>query len=172
MNFPIAGPRAKKRLTCLTATSLLALSLAGCLGYDGDVQHGYQMDQQSLAEVKPGQTAEQVLVTLGTPSTTSTVGGDAWYYMQQRTERPVAFMQPSLQDQRVYAVYFDKTKRVTRIATYGMKDGRVVAFAAGATPTIGGDNSLIKSMFLNFNPFGSQFGGSNASAAPQSGGGS
>ena len=138
------------------ALGLLTLGLGGCLGYDGDVQHGYQMDPQALADVKPGQTAEQVLVTLGSPSTTSTVGGDAWYYIQQKTGRTAAFMKPSVDDQRVYAVYFDKTKRVSRLANYGMQDGRVVNFASGATPTIGGDNSLLKGLFVNFNPFGSQ----------------
>ena len=136
----------------------LCLGLSGCLGYDGDVQHGYQMDPQALADVRQGQTAEQVLVTLGTPSTTSTVGGDAWYYIQQKTDRSIAFMKPSVDDQRVYAVYFDKGKKVTRVANYGLQDGRVVNFASGATPTIGGENSLIKGIFLKFNPFGFQNG--------------
>ena len=65
-------------------------------------------------------------------------------------------MKPSVSDQRVYAVYFDKGKKVSRIANYGLKDGRVINFASGATPTIGGENSLIKGIFLNFNPFGTQ----------------
>lgn len=138
----------------LAAIGLLSAALGGCLGYDGDIQHGYQLDPQTLSDVKPGQTAEQVLVTLGSPSTTSTVGGDAWYYISQKTERPVAFMRPRLVDQHVYAVYFDKGKKVTRIADYGMQDGKVVDFAGGATPTVGADNSFLKGIFLNFNPFG------------------
>ena len=138
----------------LLALLLLSAPLGGCLGYDGDVQHGYQMNPQSLADVKAGQTAEQVLVTLGTPSTTSTVGGDAWYYVTQKTDRSIAFMKPSLVDQRIYAVYFDKGKKVTRVADYGMQDGKVINFASGATPTIGGDNSFLSGLFFNFNPFG------------------
>jgi outer membrane protein assembly factor BamE (lipoprotein component of BamABCDE complex) len=140
----------------LTLAALLGIGLAGCLGYDGDIQHGYQMDPQAFADVKQGQTAEQVLVTLGSPSTTSTVGGDAWYYIQQKSDRSVAFMKPSIDDQRIYAVYFDKAKKVTRIANYGMREGRVVDFSSNVTPTIGGDNSLLKGLFLNFNPFGTQ----------------
>lgn len=144
----------RRLLLAVALTSSAALG--GCVFYDGDVQHGYQMDPQALADVKPGQTAEQVLVTLGTPSTTSTVGGDAWYYIQQKTSRSLAFMKPNIDDQRIYAVYFDKGKKVTRVATYGLQDGRVVDFASGATPTMGGDNSLLKGLFLNFNPFGTQ----------------
>ncbi len=151
----MTAPR-RRMPVVLVALGLSCMGLGGCLGYDGDIQHGYQMDPQAIADVKPGQTAEQVLVTLGSPSTTSTVGGDAWYYIEQKADRTVAFMKPTVDDQRVYAVYFDKGKKVTRIANYGMQDGRVVNFAPGATPTIGGENSLIKGIFLNFNPFGSQ----------------
>lgn len=136
------------------AIGMLGATLGGCLGYDGDVQHGYQLDQAAIADVKVGQTAEQVLVTLGSPSTTSTVGGDAWYYISQRTARSIAFMAPKVVDQHVYAVYFDKGKKVTRLANYGLQDGKVVNFSGGATATVGADNNFIKGIFFNFNPLG------------------
>ncbi len=140
--------------TQLAALVLLGAGLSGCLGYDGSVQHGYVIDQQVLNDVKPGQTAEQVLVTLGSPSTTSTVGGDAWYYISSRTDRSIAFMQPTITDRKVMAVYFDKGKKVARIANYGLQDGKVVDFASNTTPTFGSDVSLIKGLFVNFNPLG------------------
>lgn len=138
----------------LLAISLLGGTLSGCLGYEGEVAHGYQLDPQAAADVKPGQTAEQVLVTLGSPSTTSTVGGDAWYYISQKTDRSIAFMKPTITDRRIYAVYFDKGKKVTRIANYGLRDGRVINFSDGSTPTFGSDNSFLKGLFFNFNPLG------------------
>jgi outer membrane protein assembly factor BamE (lipoprotein component of BamABCDE complex) len=144
----------RKRSAAFVALSVACISLAGCLGYDGEIQHGYQFDQTAMADVKSGQTAEQVLVTLGSPSTTSTVGGDAWYYIAQKTTRPVAFMSPKVVDRRIYAVYFDKGKKVTRIANYGLQDGKVINFAGGATPTVGADGTFLKGMFLNFNPLG------------------
>ncbi len=127
-------------------------TLSGCLGYDGDVIHGYQLDPQAASDVKPGQTAEQVLVTLGSPSTTSTVGGTAWYYISQKSDRSIAFMKPTVTDRKIYAVYFDKGKKVERIANYGLQDGKVVDFATGTTPTFGADSSVLKSLFFNFNP--------------------
>ena len=154
MHSPFAARTAQRtrKSVRLAAVGLVGLTLAGCLGYDGDVQHGYIIDQQALADVKPGQTAEQVLVTLGSPSTTSTVGGDAWYYISSKTERSIAFMKPSITDRRIMAVYFDKGKKVTRIGNYGLRDGKVVNFAGGETPTFGSDSSLVKSLFFNFNP--------------------
>ncbi len=133
----------------------LALSLGGCItGYDGEVLHGYQPDQRSLAQVRPGSSAEQVLVLLGTPSTTSTVGGDAWYYVSQETKRMVAFMDPKIVDRHIYAVYFDKSKKVQRVANYGIEDGKVVDFVSRSTPTGGAESTFLRGMLLNLFRFG------------------
>ena len=127
----------------IASACALALSLGGCLGYDGTVQHGYVLDQRTLDQVKIGATAQQVLTTLGTPSTTSTVGGDAWYYINQKTERSVVFMDPKIVDQRVVAVYFSPAKRVTRVANYGLQDGVVFDFVSRTTPTGGQEPSFV-----------------------------
>ena len=80
--------------SCLKAIFLaatLALPLAGCIGYDGDLQTGYVMDSRLLEQVRTGSSAEQVLVVLGSPSTTSTIGGSAWYYISSKTSQSLAF---------------------------------------------------------------------------------
>ena len=58
-------------------------------------------------------------------------------------------------DQRVLAVYFDPERRVTRIANYGLKDGKVFDFISRTTPTGGEELSFLTQIFkgLNFNPF-------------------
>jgi outer membrane protein assembly factor BamE (lipoprotein component of BamABCDE complex) len=138
------GVKSDRRSSVRVAfAAALALSLGGCLGYDGTVQHGYVLDQRALEQVKAGVSAEQVLTILGTPSTTSTVGGDAWYYITQKTSRTVQFMAPSVTDQRVVAVYFNKSKRVERVANYGMEDGKVIDFVSRTTPTSGQEPSFI-----------------------------
>jgi outer membrane protein assembly factor BamE (lipoprotein component of BamABCDE complex) len=159
MRFEKANPFSRQRakpknsLVLLMKSALaatLALSLAGCIpGYDGEVMHGYQPDQKSLEQVRPGSSAEQVLVLLGTPSTTSTVGGDAWYYVSQETKRMVAFMDPQIIDRHIYAVYFDKSKKVQRVANYGMEDGKVVDFVSRSTPTGGAESTFLRGMLLN-----------------------
>ena len=101
-----------RRVAGLAGVGLVSLSLGGCLGYDGEVTRGYVADQRSLEQVKSGSSAEQVLVLLGTPSTTSTVGGTAWYYISQTVDHTFAFSAPAVVDQRVLAVYFNKDKKV------------------------------------------------------------
>jgi outer membrane protein assembly factor BamE (lipoprotein component of BamABCDE complex) len=131
----------------LAGIAILSLSLGGCLGYDGEVTRGYVVDQRSLEQVKPGSSAEQVLVVLGTPSTTSTIGGTAWYYISQTVDRTFAFSAPSIVDQRVLAVYFNKDKKVQRVANYGLQDGKVFDFVSRTTPTGGAEQGFVKNLF-------------------------
>lgn len=127
----------------------LALSLGGCLGYDGEVVHGYQQDPRAVEQIKVGASAEQILAVMGTPSTTSTVGGDAWYYITQTTDKSLVFMPTRTTDQRVLAVYFTKAKKVERVANYGVEDGRVVDFVSRTTPTGGAESTFLRGMFKN-----------------------
>ena len=85
----------------LAVLGLLGAGLSGCIGEE--LRHGYQIDQAALAAVKPGMSPEQVLQTLGTPSTVSTVGNKSWYYISQNTRRTVMFMGESVEDQKVVA---------------------------------------------------------------------
>ncbi len=137
----------------LALAAALASGLGGCLGYNGQVVHGYQLDSKTIDQVKPGASAEQILVLLGTPTTTSTVGGDAWYYITQVTDRGVQFMQPRIVDQRVFAVYFTKAKKVDRVANYGMQDGKIFDFVSRTTPTAGAESTFLKGMFVNLLKF-------------------
>jgi outer membrane protein assembly factor BamE (lipoprotein component of BamABCDE complex) len=143
-----AGGRAARRLA-LACAAAGALALGGCLGYDGTHHRGYVIDAKTMDQVRVGITAEEVLVVMGTPSTTSTVGGGAWYYISQKTERQLAFMQPRVTDQRIFAVYFDDRKRVQRIANYGLEDGKVVDFITRTTPTAGAEANFLRNMFSN-----------------------
>lgn len=137
----------------LAALLLLSAPLAGCLGYDGVINRGAIIEERKAAQVKAGMPAPQVLALLGTPSTTSTVGGDAWYYFSQRVERSLAFMPAEVADQRVFAVYFDKARKVQRIADYGLKDGKVFDFLARTTPTAGAEFNFIRNMLAKLTSF-------------------
>lgn len=145
--------RALRIASQLAAAGALAVSLSGCLGYEGVVNRGAVLDSRSTSQVKPGMTAQQVMTALGTPSTTSTVGGDAWYYVSQRIERKFAFMPQNITEQRVYAVYFDKSKKVQRVADYGMEDGKPIDFISRTTPTAGPEYHLLQGMLSKVGSF-------------------
>ena len=140
------APMVRRRAT-LALALCAALGVGGCLGYEGDFARGYQVDEETLSQVKVGATTKpEALTLLGTPSTTSTVGGDAWYYIGQQMQHTLSFMPVQMTDQHVLAVYFDKNGKVERIANYGMKDGKVFDFVSRTTPTGGAEPDFLKNM--------------------------
>jgi outer membrane protein assembly factor BamE (lipoprotein component of BamABCDE complex) len=113
----------------------------------------------ALEQVPVGSSKEQVLIALGTPSTTGNFGGEVFYYISQTRHRPVAFMPDKVVDQRVVAVYFDDKETVTRVANYGLKDGVVFDFISRTTPTGGGDQTFLQQVLAGVVGFGrSPFG--------------
>jgi outer membrane protein assembly factor BamE (lipoprotein component of BamABCDE complex) len=144
-------PSARARLGApfvVAAVVALGLTLGCC--FSETYQRGYIVPDGALEQIPVGSTQEQVLIVLGTPSTVATVSGEAFYYISQRAERAIAFMPQTVTDQRVVAVYFDKNRRVERLANYGMKDGKVFDFISRTTPTGGRDVAYINAMFKIF----------------------
>ncbi|OYW59771.1 MAG: cell envelope protein SmpA [Novosphingobium sp. 16-62-11] len=116
-------------------------------------QRGYVMSEGALDQVPVGSSQEQVLLVLGTPSTVATVNGDVFYYISQ-TQQKVAFLKPEITEQKVLAIYFGKDRRVTRIANYGLQDGKIFDFVTQTTPTSGEELSVLKQIIsaTNFTP--------------------
>ena len=127
-----------------------ALLLAGCGGFSESYQRGYVLPEGALEQIPIGAPQEQVLIVLGTPSTVATVSGEAFYYISQKTERAVAFLPREVKDQRVIAVYFDKDRKVERLANYGMKDGKVFDFISRTTPAGGEELNYLTYLFKIF----------------------
>jgi outer membrane protein assembly factor BamE (lipoprotein component of BamABCDE complex) len=122
-----------------------ALFLAGCVGET--LQRGYVPSENALQQVQVGAPREQVLIALGTPSTTADFGGEVFYYISQKATRPVAFMNAHVVDQTVLAIYFDKNSQVSKVANYGLQDGQIVDFVTRTTPTGGKDFSFLAQLF-------------------------
>ena len=112
------------------------------------ISHGYQVNEQTLALVPEGSSREQVLLTLGTPSTTleQATGAETFYYISQKKAKSVAFMQAKVIDQRVLAVYLDEDDTVRQIANYGLNDGKVFDFNRRVTPTGGRELNMLNQL--------------------------
>lgn len=130
--------------------SAMALAAAGLLALAGCAEEqtkGYVMSANALQQVPVGSSQEQVLVVLGTPSTTATLKGEVFYYISQKTRRPVAFMEPKVTDQTVLAVYFNQQRKVERVTNFGIQDGRLVDLATNVTPTAGQERNFLEQVF-------------------------
>jgi outer membrane protein assembly factor BamE (lipoprotein component of BamABCDE complex) len=133
----------------------LGVMLGGCgESFTQVYQRGYIVPEGALEQVPLGASQEQVLIVLGTPSTVATVSGEAFYYISQRAEQKLAFMKQQVTNQRVIAVYFDKDRRVERLANYGLRDGKVFDFVSRTTPTSGAELSYLNYIFAIAKPLG------------------
>jgi len=146
----IAGTRRFTRLRAAAAAALVCTILGACTGEQ--FQKGYILPPGALEQIPIGASQDQVLIVMGTPSTVATLSGEVFYYISQRSERKVAFMQQSVIDQRVIAIYFDKNRTVQRVANYGLQDGKIFDFISRTTPTSGQEMSYLTPIFKLLSP--------------------
>ena len=160
-----AGSILRPAVLCVAGAGTV---LSGCttasLTPSETLTQGYVIDEQALELVPVGSSREQVLLALGSPSTTATFDNEVFYYISQKRVRPVAFMNPQIVDQQVMAVYFNDEGRVDNIAHYGLKDGKVFDFVSRTTPTGGKDQSFVGQLLSGLSsgkpPAGGPFGNS------------
>ena len=148
----VTGPAARRSrsLRVIAAMAAVFFTLSGCAE---EFQKGYILPEGALEQIPIGASQDQVLIVLGTPSTVATLNGEVFYYISQRSRRRVAFMEQSVTDQRVIAVYFDKGRHVQRLANYGLQDGKIFDFISRTTPTGGQEMSYLTPLFklVSFN---------------------
>ena len=140
--------------------------MVGDLNPGETLHQGYVVDQQALDMVPVGSSREQVLLALGTPSTTATFDNEVFYYISQTRRRSVAFANARVVEQSVLAVYFGADGRVSNIANYGLKDGKVFDFISRTTPTAGKDQNFLAQIIagagkMSAGQVGSMVGGGN-----------
>ncbi|KQW22788.1 cell envelope protein SmpA [Afipia sp. Root123D2] len=147
-----AGENRLTRRSALRAAAVIltGATLAACTGEQ--FQKGYILPPGALEQIPIGASQDQVLIVMGTPSTVATLSGEVFYYISQRSERKVAFLHQQVVDQRVIAIYFDKDRRVQRIANYGLQDGRIFDFISRTTPTSGQELSYLTPLFKIISP--------------------
>ena len=130
-------------------------------------QRGYLPDPQVENTLKAGTDSKTTVQDkLGNASTTATFSGDAWYYISS-TEKQVAFFTPTVLNREIFAVYFDKSGKVTGMRHFGLKDGHVVAFETRETPARGRELTFLQQL-LNAQPGAS---GPNSTQETNPGGG-
>ncbi len=144
-------------LRATAAAGLLALTVAGCsmgsgLALSTSKVQGYALSQDALAQIRPGQSQDLVVVVLGSPQTVNAfTEGDAWYYVETKVDQ-TAFGLTTVRERTVLAVYFDKNKKVTETAVYGAQDGKAIVIEGRKTPSYGVDRTFLEQLL------GSMFG--------------
>ena len=137
-----SGRTSKSLKVASLVLCLSAVGLAGCFTEERSI-HGFVPTDYTLDQITAGSSREQVLLTLGTPSTTAHFGNEVFYYISQQRKKSAAFLNSQPVDQTVVAVYFDEEERVSRTVKYGLKDGKLFDFTNQVTPTGGADENFV-----------------------------
>ncbi|MEL6298966.1 MAG: outer membrane protein assembly factor BamE [Pseudomonadota bacterium] len=144
-----------KKTTAQTSRSIafaIALGLTAGLGACGATitKHGHHLRPTDLQQIQPGMAEDEVRMALGSPATTSqTANGKSYYYISSTTQQQ-AFFKPKEVDRKVIAVYFSPLGSVTRVANYGLKDGRVFDYISRETPSANtADETILQQLFRN-----------------------
>ena len=134
-------------LVRVSTMAVLGLLAAGCA--NNRAHKGAVIDPQMLSSVQPGvDNKDSVERTLGRPTFTGEFGDNDWYYVSRDT-KTFAFRSPTVKDQTVLHVRFDKAGNVTSIDKSGKELVAKIDPVNDKTPTLGRKSSLFDDLFGN-----------------------
>lgn len=115
--------------------------------------HGYVPPESVLSQLpNGGPTREEVVATLGRPTTTGLLGDQTLYYVQSRF-RHFAFLPPQEIDRQVLAVSFAPNGRLGNIERFGLEDGRVVQLNPARTAEVFADRTFVTQLLSSLTNF-------------------
>ncbi len=141
-------------MTKLLLKSALIISAAAIISGCNPVlrTHGYiPVEDNKPQAVNPDtDTKSSVLARLGNPSVKSTfeeeLDDDTWFYINSVRQR-YAYLRPKIEERTITAITFNQDGQVTKVAEYGIEDGRYVNYVDRKTPTRGRELSVLEQIF-------------------------
>ena len=126
-------------------------------------------------EVNPDtDTKATVLARLGNPSVKSTfdedLSNDTWFYMNSVRQR-YPYLRPQIEDRNITAITFNEDGQVTKVAEYGIEDGRYINYVDRKTPTRGRELSALEQIFGTIGRLPTEQLGGGQQNVPGGGGG-
>jgi outer membrane protein assembly factor BamE (lipoprotein component of BamABCDE complex) len=110
-------------------------------------RRGFLADESQTAAFATGvDSKETVLTRMGNPSQTGVFDEQTWYYVSA-VQNQTAFYRPRTTERTITAISFDEGDKVAAVRTYGLQDGRVIAFDTRRTPTRGREVTFLEQIF-------------------------
>lgn len=140
---------ANKPLTLMLTLGLAGLGLTACAPTVNN--RGNLVEDRRLVGVHAGSSTKQdVTKLLGSPSTTSTLDPNVWYYIGSITETE-SFLDPAIVQQRVLRISFNDQGVVDKVADVDTTESREIEPDEETTPTAGHEISFIEQLVGNLN---------------------
>jgi outer membrane protein assembly factor BamE (lipoprotein component of BamABCDE complex) len=120
--------------------------------------HGSQLDEQRLDSVRVGaHTKDNVIAILGSPASTSTFDGDAWYYIGGERAIRTPFRDEEM-ERTVLVVRFGPSGVVSEVDVFGLERAREIEVVDRETPSSGQSVTVMQQLLGNIGRFESEGG--------------
>lgn len=139
----------------------LAAAVAACTPKVDNT--GYVAGKPISEQVSTGQSKDDVLMKLGSPSSQSSFGSETWYYVTARKES-WAFMPYEVAQQDVTRIEFDEAGKVAKVQGFDLSNSEDVAFVKRETETEGHSLGFFEQVLGNIGRFNSPGNGPGGSA--------
>lgn len=135
----------------------IILGLTACSS-DIFISHcGNMPSDERISQVQKGQTKDEVLEILGTPSSIVSLDQNIWIYMSSEIKK-VAFFKPEELSRDVLSIRFNQYNQVENIERLNKEHGQNIAVSEKETETPGNRPGFFERYFGGvgqFMPFGS-----------------
>ena len=134
----------------------LMLGLSACSNDIFVVHNGNMPTEERISQLQKGQTKDEVLDILGTPSNIVSLDQNTWIYMSSEMKK-VAFFKPEELSRDVLTIRFNEYNQVESFDRMGKEQGREVAVNEEETQTAGNQSGFFAKYFGGvgqFMPFG------------------
>jgi outer membrane protein assembly factor BamE (lipoprotein component of BamABCDE complex) len=133
----------------IAAALVLSLTLSACssgLSLVQNKQRGYDISEDDVKQIRPGQSAALVTAVLGSPQSVNAFAKEtAWIYVGEKVQQTAFGMELS-KSRTVLVIYFDKNNKVTDMERLGVKDGKSFQIESRRTPSFGQDRTFLESI--------------------------
>ena len=133
----------------IAAALVLSLTLSACssgMSLVQNKQRGYDISDDEVKQIRPGQSAALVTAVLGSPQSTNSFAKEtAWIYIGEKVQQTAFGMELSKQ-RTLLVIYFDKNNKVTDMERLGIKDGKSFQIESRRTPSFGQDRTFLESI--------------------------
>ena len=133
----------------VAAAIVLSLTLAACssgMSVIQNKQRGYDISEDDVKQIRPGQSAALVTAVLGSPQSVNSFAREtAWIYVGEKVQQTAFGMELSKQ-RTVLVIYFDKNNKVSDFERLGVADGKSFQIDSRRTPSFGQDRSFLESI--------------------------
>jgi outer membrane protein assembly factor BamE (lipoprotein component of BamABCDE complex) len=110
-------------------------------------RRGFVSDDGAAATAAVGTDTKTTLLSrYGNPTAQGTFDEQVWYYISA-VQSQIAFYKPRTTERQITAITFDENDTVTAVRSYGLQDGRIIAFDDRRTPTRGREVTFLEQLF-------------------------